>query len=54
MTDLTIKQGALRYTVKGASPLVVTQGSALMVVSPRTPIVKSVAVPHLRLVQKAS
>jgi hypothetical protein len=54
MTDLTIKQGALKYTVKGASPLLVTQGSALMVVSPQTPIVKAVATPRLRLVQKAS
>lgn len=55
MSDLTIKRGALKMTIKGASPLLVTQGNALMVVSPKAPIVKAQpAMPRLRLVQKAS
>ena len=51
MSDLTIKRGALKMTIKGASPLLVTQGNALMVVSPKTPIVTATAKPRLRLVQ---
>jgi hypothetical protein len=52
MADLTIKRGALTMTIKGASPLLVTQGNALMVMSPKAPIVKAQPVtPRLRLVQ---
>lgn len=50
----TIKRGAIRYTVKGATPLLVTKGNALMVTAKVTPIVKTSQKPVLRLVQKAS
>lgn len=52
MADLTIKRGALKLTIKGASPLLITQGTALMIMSPKAPIVKAQpAMPRLRLVQ---
>lgn len=54
MTDVNIKRGAVRYTIKGATPILVTKGNALMVTSKVTPIVKASERPVLRLVQKAS
>ena len=55
MTDLTIKRGASKFTIKGAS--LISQGNALIVTTgTRAPIVKAEvpAVPRLRLVQRAS
>lgn len=55
MTDVTIKRGALRMTIKGASPLMISKGSALIVTGATAPIVKAEAeLPRLRLVQAAS
>ena len=54
MTDLTIQRGAVRYTIKGATPMLVAKGNALIVTDKAAPIVKAVAsVPKLRLVQSA-
>jgi len=49
MSDVTIQRGAVKLTIKGASPLLVKQGSALIVGQAVTPVIQ--AVPRLRLVQ---
>jgi len=52
MTDVTIQRGALRMTIKGATPLLVSKGNALIVTGSATPItVAKPSVPRLRLVQ---
>jgi hypothetical protein len=54
MSDVTIQRGALRMTIKGASPMLVTKGNALIVTGKCAPIAKVSQKPTLRLVQKAS
>lgn len=52
MTDVTIKRGASRITIKGATPLIVSQGNALIVTDRVAPITKAMpSVPKLRLVR---
>lgn len=51
MTDVTIQRGALRMTIKGTSPLLVSKGTALIVTDKVAPIAKATALPKLRLVQ---
>lgn len=51
---VTIQRGALRLTIKNASPMLVSKGNALIVTDRVTPLVKATEKPVLRLVQKAS
>lgn len=54
MSDVTIQRGAVRYTIKGATPMLISKGNALIVTDKVAPIKQAVAKPVLRLVQKAS
>ena len=52
MSELTLQRGAVRYTIKGATPILITKGNALIVTGKVTPLQKSVpSAPRLKLVQ---
>lgn len=54
MSDITIQRGALRMTIKSASPMLITKGNALIVTGNCAPIKKAITKPALRLIQQAS